>query len=63
MANKEQAEGRYDRAKGRIKEAAGDLTGDNELKAEGMADRAKGAVKEGVGNVKKAINNATADDT
>jgi len=62
MANKEQAEGRYDRARGRVKEAAGDLTGDNELKAEGMADRAKGTIKESVGNVKKAINNATDDN-
>jgi len=62
MENKEQAEGRFDKAKGRVKEAVGDLAGDNELKAEGMADRAKGSVKEGVGNVKKAIHTATADN-
>lgn len=37
-----------DEAKGRIKEAAGSLTDDNDLKREGKADRATGKVKEGV---------------
>jgi uncharacterized protein YjbJ (UPF0337 family) len=35
-----------DQAKGRIKEAAGTLTGDDELKREGKADQAAGDVKE-----------------
>lgn len=38
-----------DQAKGRIKEAAGDLTDDDDLKREGKADRAGGEVKEKVG--------------
>ena len=37
-----------DDAKGRIKEAAGDLTDDDELKREGKADRAEGKAKEAV---------------
>ena len=37
-----------DEAKGRIKEAAGDLTDDDKLKNEGKADRAGGKVKEKV---------------
>jgi uncharacterized protein YjbJ (UPF0337 family) len=37
-----------DEATGRIKEAAGDLTDDNELKREGKADRAEGKAKEAV---------------
>ena len=37
-----------DDAKGRLKEAAGDLTGDDDLKREGKVDRATGAVKDGV---------------
>ena len=37
-----------DEAKGRIKEAAGDLTDDDELKREGEADRAEGKAKEAV---------------
>jgi uncharacterized protein YjbJ (UPF0337 family) len=37
-----------DDAKGRVKEAAGSLTGDDELKNEGRVDRASGAVKDGL---------------
>jgi len=39
-------EGKKDEFKGRVKEAAGDLTDDESLKAEGKADRAGGKVKE-----------------
>jgi uncharacterized protein YjbJ (UPF0337 family) len=39
-------EGKKDELKGRVKEAAGDLTDDESLKAEGKADRAGGKVKE-----------------
>ena len=35
-----------DKGKGRVKEAAGDLTGDKDLKREGKVDRAAGEVKE-----------------
>lgn len=40
-----------DDAKGRIKEAAGDLTGDGELKREGKVDQASGKAKSGVDKV------------
>ena len=40
-----------DDAKGRIKEAAGDLTGDKDLKNEGKVDQAVGKVREGADNV------------
>ena len=35
-----------DEAKGRLKEAAGDLTNDDDLKREGKVDRAEGAAKD-----------------
>jgi uncharacterized protein YjbJ (UPF0337 family) len=38
-----------DESKGRIKEAAGDLTGNERLKREGKADRAGAKVKDKVG--------------
>ena len=38
-------EGKKDDIKGRVKEAAGDLTDDDELKREGKTDRAAGSVK------------------
>ena len=37
-----------DQAKGRVKKAAGELTGDDELKREGQVDKAKGKAKEWV---------------
>lgn len=37
-----------DEMKGRAKEAAGDLTGDDDLKREGKMDKASGKVKEAV---------------
>ena len=43
-------DGSTDEAKGRIKEAAGDLTGDKDLKREGKVDRASGSVKDKVGD-------------
>jgi uncharacterized protein YjbJ (UPF0337 family) len=53
-------DGTMDDAKGRVKEAAGDLSGDDSLKNEGKVDRASGAVKDKVGDaadkVKDAIN-------
>ena len=43
-------DGNVDTAKGRVKEAAGDLTGDDSLKNEGKVDRASGSVKDKVGD-------------
>ena len=45
------SDGTADETKGRLKEAAGDLTGDQELKDEGKVDRASGKVKDTVGGV------------
>lgn len=44
-----------DEAKGRIKEAAGDLTGDDELKREGKLDQAAGKVKDAIDDVKNRL--------
>jgi uncharacterized protein YjbJ (UPF0337 family) len=41
-------QGAVDKAKGRIKEAAGALTDDESLKREGKLDQAAGKVKDGV---------------
>jgi uncharacterized protein YjbJ (UPF0337 family) len=49
-----------DDAKGRVKEAAGSLTGDDSLKNEGKVDQATGKVKDAVGGaadkVKDVVN-------
>jgi uncharacterized protein YjbJ (UPF0337 family) len=44
-------DGKFDEAKGRVKEAAGDLTDDDGLRKEGKVDRATGTIKEKVGEV------------
>jgi uncharacterized protein YjbJ (UPF0337 family) len=49
------AEGDIDKGKGRLKEAAGDLTGDKGLKNEGKTDRAGGSVKNAVDSVTDKI--------
>jgi uncharacterized protein YjbJ (UPF0337 family) len=55
--------GRTDVVKGRIKEAAGALTGNERLRAEGKADQAVGKAKQtakkAVDKVKKAVNAAS----
>ena len=43
--------GETDKAKGRVKEAAGSLTGDQSLKNEGKVDRAGGKAKNAVDKV------------
>ncbi|MFZ1276862.1 MAG: CsbD family protein, partial [Candidatus Microthrix parvicella] len=44
-----------DNVKGKIKEAAGDLTGDDDLKHEGQADKATGKIKNAIDDVKDTI--------
>lgn len=46
-----------DEAKGRVKEAAGDLTNNDGLKREGKADRAGGKVKEAAHETKQHVDN------
>jgi uncharacterized protein YjbJ (UPF0337 family) len=54
------SDGKVDDAKGKVKEAAGDLTDNQSLKNEGKVDRASGSVKDKVGGaadkVKDAVN-------
>jgi uncharacterized protein YjbJ (UPF0337 family) len=44
------AEGKVDEGKGRLKEAAGSLTGDDSLKNEGKVDRGAGEAKQKLGD-------------
>lgn len=54
--------GNIDEAKGRVKEAAGDLTGDDDLQREGKLDRAAGKVKDAVEDVRDKVADATHRD-
>ncbi|QIN85224.1 CsbD family protein [Rubrobacter tropicus] len=44
-----------DKAKGRMKEAAGALTGNKDKKAEGRSDQRKGTAKEKKGHLKDLL--------
>ena len=48
--------------KGRVKEAAGDLTNDKDLEREGKVDQASAQVKEKVGDVADKVKNALGRD-
>ncbi len=50
--------GSTDDMKGRIKEAAGDLTNDDDLKREGQADQAGAKVKDAAEKLKDKIGDA-----
>ena len=47
-----------DEGKGRLKEAAGSLTGDDDLKNEGKADQAKASVKDKVDSAAEKVKGA-----
>ena len=47
--------GKTDVIKGRIKEAAGDLTGNDKLRDEGKTDQAVGEVKQAVAGAVEAV--------
>ena len=51
-----------DDAKGRVKEAAGDLTDDDSLKNEGKVDRASGSIKDKVGDAADKVKDALRKD-
>ena len=51
-----------DEAKGRIKEAAGDLTGDEDLKREGNVDQIIGDVKKRTDEVGDKVKDAVTSD-
>jgi uncharacterized protein YjbJ (UPF0337 family) len=55
-------DGNLDQAKGRVKEAAGDLTDDDSLKSEGKVDRAEGSVKDKVDDAADKVKDALKRD-
>jgi uncharacterized protein YjbJ (UPF0337 family) len=55
MADHDRVEGSAKNMGGKVKEAAGDLTGDQKLKTEGKADQMEGKVQNAVGGVKDAV--------
>lgn len=55
MADNDRIEGAAKNMGGKIKEAAGKVTGDTKLQAEGKADQVEGKVQNTVGGVKDSL--------
>lgn len=53
--NEDRVKGSLNEAKGKIKETAGKMTGDEKLKREGQADQVVGKVQNVVGGVKDSL--------
>ncbi|SDX01002.1 CsbD family protein [Thiocapsa roseopersicina] len=53
--NKDQVKGRYEEAKGKVKEVAGNVSGDKELEVEGNVQKNLGKIQAGVGDLKEDI--------
>lgn len=59
--NRDELDGKGEQLKGKLKQAAGDLTDDNRLHDEGVADEAAGNVQEGFGRGRRKIGEAIED--
>jgi uncharacterized protein YjbJ (UPF0337 family) len=56
------SDGNLDETKGRVKEAAGDITDDDSLKNEGKVDRAEGSVKDKIDDAGDKVKDALKRD-
>ncbi len=53
--NKDEVEGKYEQAKGWVKDKAGEATGDRDLEAEGEAQNVEGKTQETWGKFKRGV--------
>ncbi len=53
--DKDRVKGAATRTGGKMKQAAGDMTGDSKMQSEGKMDQAKGKVQNTVGGIKDAL--------
>ena len=54
----DESRGKMENLKGRVKQAAGTITGDKKMEAEGAVDRVKGAAQEKVGEAERKLDEA-----
>jgi uncharacterized protein YjbJ (UPF0337 family) len=59
--NRDELEGKKEQFKGKVKQAAGDLTDDDQLHDEGVADEAAGDIQEGFGRGRRKVGEAIED--
>jgi uncharacterized protein YjbJ (UPF0337 family) len=56
--NRDEMQGKAEKAKGYIKDKAGEILNDPDLEAEGEVERGKGAMREGFGKAKEEVGDA-----
>ena len=61
LPNKDEIEGKFDQAKGAVKENVGRVIDDEDLESEGATDRAGGNLREGYGTAKRKVGEAIED--
>lgn len=61
LPNSDEVEGKFDQAKGAVKENVGRAVNDTEMESEGAADRAGGKIQEGYGEAKRKVGDAVKD--
>lgn len=59
--NRDELEGKTEKAKGKMKQAVGDLTDNDRLHDEGVADEAAGNVQEGFGRARRKVGETIED--
>lgn len=61
LPNKDEVKGKFEQAKGAVKENVGRAVGNNDLETEGQADRAEGNIQEGYGEARRKVGDAIKD--
>ncbi|HUF94332.1 MAG TPA: CsbD family protein [Candidatus Limnocylindria bacterium] len=56
--NRDEMQGKAEKAKGYIKDKAGEILNDPDLEAEGEVERGKGTLREGYGKAKEKVGDA-----
>jgi uncharacterized protein YjbJ (UPF0337 family) len=59
--NRDELDGKAEALKGRIKQAAGDLTNDPDLHDEGVVDEAAGQTQDALGHARRKVGEAIED--
>lgn len=56
--NRDEMQGKAEKAKGYVKDKAGEILNDPDLEAEGEVERGKGTLREGYGKAKEKVGDA-----
>ncbi len=61
IPNKDEIQGKWEQAKGAVKDKLGEVTGNRQLEEEGEAEHAQGEAREGVGEARRKVGETIKD--